>query len=181
MVKQAVVTIILLWQVAGAACQRTNPARNKITFKDSVGNVQDSIAALYPLMKKLASASSRMNFFTDDDYFYINSQKVAKQSLLSEPKKLAKTPFFATLSLSEVKKFASLQAYVRSNNIRSFGIASGDRYLFHYLDANHYDDSRHIMLVTGSEDTTNSIFERYQILDRKEDLILIAPVDAKIH
>ena len=181
MARQAI--IILLWQVTlGAACQRTNPARNQIIFQDSTKSVQDAVAALRPLMKKLEYAPSRMNFFTDHEgYVYLNSQRIAKESLLDEPEKLAELPAFAPLSLLEIKRFVSLRTYLHRNHMESFGISYGNRYIFYYYETDNYDDSRKIMLVTNSKDTTNAIFKsRYQTLDRKEDLILLAPIDAKI-
>lgn len=183
---KGLIIITVVWQVAFcAACQRTDPIRNKIVFNDLVANVQDSIAALYPIMDKLVYEPNQMNFFTDHDgYFYINSYRVGKESLLNKPDELANMSAFASLSVSEVKEFARLQAYLRRNNITSFGITALDGHTFTYLDPVSYNDYRDITLLTDSTDSSytpgDTFRVQYQILDRKKDLLLLAPVDAKI-
>jgi hypothetical protein len=157
-------------------CRTDN--RNSISFDVSVSAIEDSLR----VMKAIICSHEEGNYRIYDDYnLFIGGNKVA----------VLNSDFVAEASLDTVKfsksdiRFFKLIIYLKNNKInycyrdRSFGgIVHG------YLPAkdDRFDNIREIILLDSSIDNCSIDFQTWvKILDRKGNLILTAPKEAKLH
>jgi len=161
-------------------CSRRNPERNLIEFNDSVPAVEDSVRRIQALLYK---ADITNYFITHDGDLAVNSKVIGKINSIREDKRLFTLKIFQTYSEQEAIEFINLVLFLKDNFIESaFKHSSFDRYLFIYrqIASNEYNDFRALMIIKNKSDTINRKFASFQILDKKQNLVLLAPDDVDI-
>jgi len=164
---------------------QVNPVRNQIVFEENIESVADSLGKMNRLLHKFPTRTRRVNYFMDrEGYLYLGAQKIAPLKGAINNPKVRDDMFFENFTDDEITQFFYLMAYLLKNNIDASNLEKPiGKYLFNYwrTEENRFNDMREIMIVESSRDTLNSYFkETFQILDRKSNLVLIAPRKAEI-
>jgi hypothetical protein len=166
------------------SCSSQSEVRNTISFKDSVTTVQDSIKLMTSYLDRIKDADVKNLFFDHDDYLYINNVKIARMSIGDRIDFLDSVQHVTGLSKSDSYKLVSLALFLKDNNISAcFKHHFFGEYFYEYRPTleNDYEDIRYILIYDESlKDLKGSDVISYQLLDRKQDLLLIAPADIKI-
>lgn len=161
-----------------------SPYRNQFVFEDNSQEVSRKVAEMESLMEKILKTGTHNYFIDNKGYLYLGSEKIAPiKGAINNPE--VRTDFtFKNFTDKEFRSFFYLMAYLTKNHISSsYRDKTIGRFVFTYrkIPDESYNDVREIMVVHNEQDTTNSNFkEAYQILDRRENMVLLAPSDAVI-
>lgn len=178
------VSLLCLCALITVCCTSSSNDRNRIVFKDSIDEVQDSLRLINTLLNKANEAEVKNVFFDGNNFIYVNNVKVAPMSVGDKIDFLGKVAQITGLSLSESFKLVSLARFLRDNYVsgcfkhRLFGI-----YFFNYRRTfeNVFEDQRYILVFDqNTRRTKGSFIESYQLIDRKGDLVLLAPAGVKL-
>ncbi|WP_276374885.1 hypothetical protein [Chryseolinea sp. H1M3-3] len=178
------VFVLLVYVLIVESCAKNSENRNEIVFNNSVAMVQDSVKLMGHLLDQINDAEVKNFFFDNEEYLFINNKKIGRMAIGDKISFIDTVKNVTGLNEIESFKFVSLALFLKNNFIsgcfkhRIFGI-----YLYNYKVTleNAYEDQRYIMVVEEStKKIKGSYVESYQIVDRKEDLLLIAPADIKI-
>ncbi len=164
---------------------QVNPLRNMIVFENDIEFVADSLAKMNRLLRKLPTTTNRVNYFMDKDgYLYLGAERVALLKGAINNPKVRNDMFLEEFTDKEIDQFFYLMAYLFRNNVDAANLEKPiGNFLFNYrrTDENTSNDLREIMIVRNSQDTLSSYFEEtFQILDRKLNLVLLAPRNAQV-
>ncbi len=175
--------LFYLMAVVVVSCsQIRDPLRNKIVFRDEINQVSDSILNIQLLLDKLPKDPVINCFIDREGYLYVNNKKVGfLKEALNDPS-VRSDSVFKNFSNDDFTRFISITVFLLQNHIDASrkDIVSG-MFVHGYrrTEENVYNDVREIMV---NIDTTSSGFmNQNQILDRTENLVLVAPLDADIH
>jgi hypothetical protein len=161
--------------------QIPDPLRNKIDLRAEIGDVADSIIYIEALIKKLPASSIVGSFMDDDGYLYVNSKKIGLLENALADTSMINNVVFRNLSQHDYQKFISITIFLLKNHIDASGIDNITGLFTHQYRITEeyaYRDLRYIMV---NVDTTSRKFnEHYQILDRRENMMLVAPIDIKV-
>jgi len=173
----------LLMLLALKSCgQISDPLRNKIVLNDEINEVSDLISNLESLLRKLSENQVVSSSVDNEGYLYVNSKKLGliKGALLDSA--IRNDSIFSAFTKNDYDRFITITIYLLKNHI-GYSMRDNASGLFVHgyreTEENSYSDVRNIMV---NVDTTSAKFHKiYQILDRKENMVLVAPADAKIH
>lgn len=148
--------------------------RDTISFKVSLSTIADSIK----VMNSLLSPYNEVNYYIDDaNMLLIGTKEVGKVDSV----------FLSKLKLNPLNytntdiRFFSIILFLKYNEInscfrhRDLGVIVYD---YKPTKDDRFEDVRYIVLDDGQLDTNSSRFKNSQyVLDRKDNLLLIAPVE----
>lgn len=161
--------------------QVPDPLRNKIEFNAETYQVADSLLRMEELLRKL-SPSQVLSSSTDiDGYLFVNGKKMGLLEFATKDSLTRNDPVFKNLLEEDYSEFISLSIFLLKNNI---GYSMRDNlsgvFVHGYRETseNSYNDVREI--IVNVDVTSVNFLKRYQILDQKENLVLVAPIDAKV-
>ena len=148
--------------------------RDKISFNAPVRVLEDSIK----VMNSILSPYSEFNYYLDDrNVLYMATQKVGK----IDSSFLAQTNSTTSKYTANDKRFFSIISFLKANEInscyreRQLGVIVYD---FKATKDDDFTDIRLVIIDDNQIDTKSVWFKKlYNILDKKEDLLLIAPID----
>lgn len=156
------------------SCSQTN-TRDTIIFKTQSSEIEDSIR----VMNILLSSYQEVNYYMDDaNNLFIGTKEVGKinSSTLDQFKKSSK------YTKTDIRIFA-LILFFKNNDINScFRHRDLDIIVFDYKPTrdDRFEDVRYIIFDDGQIDINSNRFRNSQkILDKKNKLILIAPIDKR--
>jgi len=161
--------------------QIPDPLRNKINFRDEISNVADSITYMELLIKKLPAKSIVGSFLDDDGYLYVNSEKIGSLKHALSDSSMMHNAVFKDFSKDEYQKFISITIFLLKNYIDASGIDNITGLFTHEYRRTEeytYRDLRYIMVNVDT--TSQNFFEHYQVIDSKENVFLVAPIDTKV-
>ncbi len=166
--KNKYILMLILLTMIFASCNSSDTRRNKISFNDSVTNVQDSLLKVIPLLEKIQEPINiNKGYDYREDKLFVNNRIVGDVSL-DTIQSLSK------LSNGEKKEFINITRYLHSNEINS---GSYDNYLglwlfeYRYLPDGASTDSRVIAVVKQTDITRNQF--KIEVLDHKKMLYLL--------
>lgn len=162
--------------------QIQDPLRNKIVLIDEINQVSDSILNIQLLLDKLPKDPIIGSFIDREGHLYVNTKKVGLlKEALNDPS-IRSDSVFENFSNDDFTRFISITVFLLQNHIygsRKDNLSGMFVHEYRRTEENVYTDIRDIMV---NIDTTSSRFmNQYQILDKKENLVLVAPLDADIH
>jgi hypothetical protein len=148
--------------------------RDTISFKVPISTIADSII----VMNSLLNSYNEVNYYIDDDnMLLIGTKEVGRVDSV----------FLSKLKLNPLNytntdiRFFSIILYLKNNEInscfrhRDLGVIVYD---YKPTKDDKFEDVRYIILDDGQLDTNSSKFKNSQyVLDRKNNLILIAPFE----
>ena len=171
-----VIIIIVLFVLLLLRNQRPyNPIeRNKIIFKVPQKDVQDSIYVMISFLKKFPIYKDdwACYFISDSNELFINYKKVKKIKDLYLENKNGNLDFLLD---NEIIRFLNLVVFLNKNYLNSCDYFKNSNYIeFIYRDyiveGDHNSDLLRFVTLLSSNNILDS--NRYQILDRKGNLIL---------
>jgi len=161
--------------------QITDPLRNKINLTDEINTVADSIIYIESLIKKLPASTIVGSFIDDDGYLYLNSKKIGLLENALSDSSMMQNEVFINFNEQDYQKLISITIFLLKNHIDASGIDNITGLFTHQYrrtDEYTYRDLRYIMV---NVDTTSRKFgDHYQVLDKKENMLLVAPIDVKV-
>jgi len=166
--------LIFVLCVCITGCSNTNE-RDTISFKVSLSTIADSIK----VMNSLLSSYNEVSYYIDDaNMLLIGTKEVGKvDSVFLSKLKLNPLNYTNT----DIRIF-SILLFLKHNEIsscyrdRDLGVIVYDYKSIE--DWDEFDDIRNIVLDDGQINMNSSRFKNSQkVLDRKDNLILIAPVE----
>jgi hypothetical protein len=160
------------------------PLRNKIVFEDKIEAVADSMERMHFLLEKIP-ITGRVNYFMDrEGNLYISNEKIGSLKGAINNPTIREDVAFEKFTNQEINDFFNIMAFLYKNHIDAANLQNQvGEFLFTYrrTDENTFDDLREIMIVNSYQDTVSSGFKRtYQVLDKKSNLLLVAPKSAKV-
>jgi len=172
----------LMMVFALTSCRQIpDPMRNNIVLTDEIHQVADSIAHLESLLKKLPEDPMMGSFLDDEGNLYVNTEKVGLLKNALSDSTIRGNPVFKNFSDSDFKQFISITVFLLRNHIdasRKNNVSGLFTHEYRRTDENVYNDIRDIMVDV---DTTSKPFTKhYQILDRKDNMVLVAPIEVKV-
>lgn len=176
-IKLIIVIIIVAGGFLYMTKQEIDPVRNNLVFESSIKEVADSIKRMEYLMRKFPE-TGMINYYVDDDgYLYLNSEKIAPLKGAINNQKVRDDMVFEKFSKDEINEFFRLMAFLWKNYISNVGKEPViDSFTFYYRESEYEnkENSRSIIVVHHSTDTTSANFKRYySVIDCKEDLALL--------
>lgn len=173
MVKTMRYLLLFVLCICISGCSNTNE-RNTISFKVSLSTIADSIK----VMNSLLSAYNEVNYYIDDaNMLLIGTKEIGKVDSV----------FLSTLKLNPLNysntdiRIFSIILFLKNNEInscfrhRDLGVIVYD---YKPTKDDRFEDVRYIVIDDGQLDTNSSRFKNSQyVLDRKDNLLLIAPVE----
>jgi hypothetical protein len=177
----------LLFLLAGillVSCSNpaNNPIRQKIEFNQPVSTVADSIRAIYVSIDSLP-----FKLKTNEYYYVIRNDDVnIDQKYICKTNDLfnldyKKISVFNNSNQANYKHFVNLMLFLKSNYINAVyldhvtGVKMCDyRQLFRPSIVGSWTDERQLAFMEDISDTI-ALQKEYNILDRKDKLILLAP------
>jgi len=163
--------LIVLFIIAG--CINKNE-RNTISFSASLSTIADSIK----VMNTFLSSYNEVNYYIDDaNTLLIGTKKIGKiDSIFLSKLKLNRQNYTNT----DIQFFAII-LFLKNNDInscfkhRTLGVIVYD---YKPTKDDRFEDVRYIVLDDEQFDTNSIGFKKfYYVLDRKDDLVLIAPIE----
>lgn len=159
-----------------SSCSKNPVERNTIVFEAEIRDVQDSLITMMKLLTLLPKRSDNLNI----NYTIKRGKLYANYSFLKDSIIEVGNPF-SPFGGSEKKDFTSLAIYLNKNHISSaYFDESSSLWRFIYRDIPDitYNDSRDIVVLSNKEAKPIELTDK--ILDKKDRLYLVAPIDAKI-
>ncbi|NBW35358.1 MAG: hypothetical protein EBR30_10140 [Cytophagia bacterium] len=161
--------------------QISEPLRNKISFNDETSQVLDSIYIMEELLRKLPKGEVISSFVDNDGYLFVNAKKIGLMKNALTNSLIRNDSIFVNFTDKDYKRFISITTYLLRNQI-GYSMKNNLSGLFVHgyreTSENTYNDVREIMIYV---DTTSKNFKNYyQILDSKENMVLVAPLAVKI-
>lgn len=165
------------------SCRHSSSKRDAITFKDSIGEVINNLKQFDSFLNMLPEP--QVGYGRDvsfkNDILIINAIEIGKIDSLEK----TTSPMISMFDLNQKKRFVFLIKKLKSYCITGAFKPFHSHIWFHtYRDLYDmdFDDTRSIVIVNTSKDTSNYNFTREnQILDRKDQLVLIAPKTAAVY
>jgi hypothetical protein len=137
---------------------------------------------LEELLARLPKQEVLSSFTDEEGYLFVNGKKIGILSDALNDSTVRRDSVFAGFTDSEFQGFISISIYLLKNHI---GYSMRDNlsglFLHGYRETedNSYNSMREIIV---NVDTTSTIFvKRYQVVDRKNNVILVTPIDAEVH
>lgn len=166
------------------SCNQEIPLRNKIIFQDSVMLVADSIAKMEKLLYKLPE-NERVNYFMDNKgNLFINNKKLGTLKGAINNSRIRSDESFKNFTSQEIDEFFNLMVYLLRNHIDGAVMElSVGKFVYGYRQTkeNKFNDVREIIFMQDEADINSAEFYKtYQLLDKKNSLVLVAPASAKI-
>jgi hypothetical protein len=158
-----------------AGCSNTKE-RDTISFKVSLKAMEDTLK----VMNFLLSSYNEVNYYFDEaNVLLIGTNEVGKiDSLFLAQIKLKPSKY----SNTDLRIF-SIILFLKSNEINScFRHRNLGVIVYNYKPTkdDKFEDVRYIILNDGQLDTNSNMFRNSQyIIDKKDNLILIAPIDKR--
>jgi len=173
MMRYFVQIILAIFICAVAGCSKTKE-RDIISFKVPLKEMEDTIE----VMNFLLSSYNEVNYYIDEaDVLQIGTNEVGKIDSLF----LAKTKLNPSKYSNTDLRIFSIILFLKYNEInscfrhRDLGVIVYD---YKPTKDDRFEDVRYIVLDDGQLDTNSSRFKNSQyVLDRKDNLLLIAPVE----
>ncbi len=179
-IKNKILFLVLIISIVSSCRKITNPKdRNTIKFNEVSSNIEDSIKKLNLILEKFNV--SNYLYAIDKDYLYINSNfKILNLGHIdSVNTENILWPTFIKLEYRQ--KFINLIKYLYINQLQRCDVNNSHPFYLYkadiYMSDSGYDLERFIIYspsISGI-DTLN-----YKILDRKNNLYLLANKEAKI-
>ncbi len=167
--------IIFILHLFFVSCSNTNN-RNTITFKVPIAVMGDSIK----VMNSLVNPYAEFNYYIDDvNVLYLSNHMIGKidSSFLAQIKLKP-----SNYSKNDVRIF-SLILFLKNNEINScFKLTELGVLVYDYKPTkeDRFEDIRYILLENDHIDINSMRFRNsYITLDKKNGLILIAPIDKR--
>lgn len=160
--------------------------RNEIAFKNSAQSVQDSLEVMNAFMDRLPKDEVINYFFDDENYLYLNSQKLTILNGIDYSHLLEMTDKLNSFSKQDIKHFVTIALFLKDNYMEGcykHKVHGVYFYGYRQTEDNDYEDSRSIILIEKnalSVPASLSLSDQ-QLLDREDRLMLLAPKDVKIH
>lgn len=151
-----------------------NEKRNKISFRDDFEQVQETIKVISKLIKPFGEIS--YNFF-DDRVLMKDSIKIGEIN----PNLIMHIRASKIYPDSEIRIFSAL-LFLKNNGIVScFKYREFGNIFFSYRRPSdlNFDDMRWIILADDKIDTLRSFKRNFNEMDRKDNLILLSPIDRR--
>lgn len=165
------------------ACSGDSTERNKIVFRDSTSAVQDSLEAMNGYMNRLIKREVNNFFFDNKDFIYINNRRIGRMPISDKIKFLSVVQEETGFSEIESLRFVSLAVFLKDNFLNGcYRHNYFEVYFYNYRQTpgNEYDEQRNIVIFDDSlRKAKGSYIESYKLLDRKNELLLIAPLTPK--
>ncbi|NUY80278.1 hypothetical protein HUK80_05165 [Flavobacterium sp. MAH-1] len=173
-----ITSICLLILIGCISCYHNPVERNTIVLKDDVLSVEKAMSQMTDLMAILPERrDANKNYIVKaNDSIFVNEEPVGTI------KRLESNDVISVFSERQKRDFVRLAAYLKRNHMASCYLEFGTkRYLFPYrkLEDYGYNDFRDLMLVTENRDE-NPATILFQVLDRRSNIVLLAPADAEI-
>lgn len=166
--------LIIVLSILFVCCKFTN-TRDTIGFKDPLSDIEDSIK----VMNNLLSPYQEVNYYIDDgNILSFGTKEIGKidTSSLEQFKKDS-----LKYTNTDIRIFAII-LFLKGNDINScFRHRTLDKIVYDYKptdDWDEFEDIRYIILDDGQIDS-NGFRNSHKILDKKNKLILIAPIERK--
>lgn len=161
--------------------QIPDPLRNRIELTDEIRVVSDSLICYESLLKKLPDNGILNAFVDHDGYLYVNEKKLVPLKEALNNSSVKADSVFSNFSDNDYERFIGLTIFLLRNHLSLSMRDNRSGYFVHaYRQTleNSYVDIRDIMV---NVDTTSPKFvKQYQILDQKENMILVAPIDVDV-
>jgi len=174
--------LFLLLAFALTSCgQISDPLRNKIELVDEVHQVADSIINLESLLKKLPADPMLGSFLDDEGYLYVNTEKIGLLKKALSDSTFRSNAVFKDFNDKDFNKFISITIFLLKNHIdgsRKNNVSGLFTHQYRQTEENVYDDLRYILV--GVDTTSKTFMKYYQILDRKDNMVLVAPIEVKV-
>lgn len=180
--KKIILSVLTFFSIALCSACRQSSTRDKLIFIDSANEVQNSIIRLNLLMEKIITSDGINYFFDDSSYFYLNSKKLIVLKDTKNYSSLYSDSVFTNLDSAEIDVFIHDALFLKKNFINS---VHKDQYFNVYFysykmtDENTFDDVRDIMIMDSSQKLPASDVEYHQLLDKKDRLLLVRPIDKR--
>jgi hypothetical protein len=185
-----VMTLVLLTKFCNKNPENQT-VRNGIRFKDSISCVSDSIRKMNYLMNKLpVNDSGDVVFILDKNELHFNRNLIGHfEGNLFIWKTNFSDKILIGLDSLEIERFFNLVLFLNENYLTSCNWHKKKKYgsyLYRELDSEYTGDYdmdfyRSIILENDGLIINDDFNKSLQILDRKQSLILVAPIDAKIY
>src|SRR5659263_78564 len=159
--------------------------RNKIVFKESTLNVQDSLQVLTSFLKNLSIYTEDWVSYcvVDKNELYINFKRIGGIDSLLSTVPNVQIEELKPFSKVEQLGFLRLAKYLNENFLSRFDYFKSSNYLEccyrFYSNAGDYQNDLNRFITLGKPLQTFDK-NRYQVLDTSHNLILYADKDAKI-
>lgn len=160
------------------------PLRNKIIFEDKVEKVADSLERMHSLLEKFP-ITRRVNYFMDrEGNLFISNENIGPLKGAINNPRTRNDIAFEKFTDKEINEFFELMSFLYGNHIDAATLQKPiGKFLFKYrrTEENKYNDLREVMIIKSPKDTLLKEFKKsYKILDKKTNLILVAPKDAEV-
>jgi hypothetical protein len=161
------------------SCYKNPVERNTIVFKDKNQEVEDSIVKLTELLKKFPKSNTvfNTNYYFEENKFFINNSYVGDYHNLN----LDTIKSFSKYNSSERTQFINITKFLNENYLSSGYL---DDYLdqwsfvYRYIPDGDFHDTRDLIFFKVSDSV--QLKSHYKILDHKNNIFLLAPIDADI-
>lgn len=176
-VKFIVIIIIIVGGFLYMTKREIHPGRDNLLFENPLKEVADSIKRMEFLMRKFPE-TGMINYGVDNaGYLYLNNEKIAPIKGAINNQKVRNDMVFEEFSEEEINEFFRLMEYLRKNHITSCytgAVIIPIRFQYRVAEYENKENSRSIIVVRQSTDTTSANFQRYySVIDFKEDLALL--------
>jgi hypothetical protein len=148
------------------SCQRSE----KINFVDSTEVVNQSMKSIIVILGKTRDSEMRNFFLDNDNYFYINNNKIGRFDRIKKDEVIR----FFDKDLTDVE-FNSLHLdfnVLKKNNISSVFYDSNYNQVFFTYNTSQENTFNQLRILTLNIDF-NGFDGQFQVLDRKSDIYLL--------
>lgn len=184
MVNKHLTTIVLLFGTTFClfSCEKiVNPKeRNRLIFTDNLESVADSLSVLNDML--LVTNKHFYIYAIVEDYLYVTdtNENAVRVGLLSDSL-ISKSESLSFISTLDRKRFIGLVAFLKRNYLSRCDIEGGQP-VYMYRNNIHMAESqtdlfRFVCLFQPDQTIDSSL---YKILDKHENLYLLADKDARI-
>jgi hypothetical protein len=164
---------IIVLSILFVCCKYTN-TRDTISFKDRLSDIEDSIK----VMNNLLNPYQEVNYYIDDENILSFGTKEVGKIDSSSLDHLKKDP--SKYTNKDIRIFAII-LFLKRNDINScFRHRTLDKIVYDYKPTkdDRFEDVRYIIFDDGQIDS-NGFRNSHKILDKKNNLILIAPIERR--
>lgn len=165
--------LIIALSILFVCCKKTDN-RDTISFKDRLSDIEDSIK----VMNNLLSPYQEVNYYIDDANILSFGTKEVGKIDSSSLNQFKNAP--SKYTNTDIRIFTII-LFLKSNDINScFRHRTLDNIVYDYKPTkdDRFEDVRYIIMDDGQIDS-NRFRNSHKILDKKNKLILIAPIERK--
>jgi len=159
------------------SCYYNAAERNRIVFKDNEKVVKNALLKMEQLMWKLPKSEFNINYDIKGDSITINDGPGRQDSV-----KYFTYKGLSVFTKNERREFIYIAKYLKRNFITAGYFNYNSKvcfFVYREKPENTFDDSRDIAFLKEAD--TDIIKSECKILDKVDQLMLVAPIGAKIY